>query len=104
MLARLNPGVICGSAVPSTLTASSALTMEPYAGLLSDDDIAQVVSFIQTSWGNHGGPATASQVATLRKSSPALQPMTAAAFAAGRVVPSPLAAPMAAASAAAGKP
>ena len=95
--------VLSGSAVPSTMKAPSALTMAPYAGLLSDDDIAQVVSFIQTSWGNHGGPATASQVATLRKSSPPLQPMTAAAFAAGRVVPSPLA-PQVGASAAPGKP
>ncbi|SDO22094.1 Cytochrome c, mono-and diheme variants [Rhodoferax sp. OV413] len=94
--------VLSGSAVPSTMKAPSSLTMAPYASLLSDADIAEVVSFIQTSWGNQGGTATASQVAKLRKSSPAVQPMTAAAFAAGRVVASPLA-PMPGASAA-GKP
>ncbi|WP_295950786.1 cytochrome c [Rhodoferax sp.] len=95
--------VLSGSAVPSTMKAPSALTMAPYAGLLNDADIAEVVSFIQTSWGNRSGTATASQVAKLRQSSPAVQPMTAAAFAAGRVVPSPLVT-QAGTSAAQGKP
>jgi len=76
--------VLSGGAIPSTLTAPSAFTMAPYAGLLSDADIADVVSFIQTSWGNQGGAATASQVAALRKTSLPVQPATVAIFAPGR--------------------
>jgi hypothetical protein len=41
--------------------------MAPYADVLNDQQIADVVSFIQTSWGNAGGKATADQVAKLRK-------------------------------------
>ncbi|WP_213779754.1 cytochrome c [Caballeronia sp. dw_276] len=59
--------VLSGSAMPATRTAPSALTMAPYAHVLNDQQIADVVSFIQTSWGNTGGVASASQVAKLRK-------------------------------------
>ena len=59
--------VLSGSAMPATRMAPSALTMAPYAGVLNDQQIADVVSFIQTSWGNSGGKATAAQVAKLRK-------------------------------------
>jgi mono/diheme cytochrome c family protein len=59
--------VLSGSAMPATRTAPSALTMAPYADVLNDQQIADVVSFIQTSWGNAGGKATADQVAKLRK-------------------------------------
>ena len=76
--------VLSGSAMPATQTAPSALTMAPYAGLLSDADIAEVVSFIQTSWGNQGGVATPGQVAALRKSSPPVKTPTVATFAPGR--------------------
>jgi len=41
--------------------------MAPYANVLNDQQIADVVSFIQTSWGNSGGKATVDQVAKLRK-------------------------------------
>jgi mono/diheme cytochrome c family protein len=76
--------VLSGSAIPGTLTSPSALTMAPYASRLSDADIAEVINFIQTSWGNQGGAATASQVAALRKTSPPVQPATVATFAPGR--------------------
>lgn len=86
--------VLSGSAMPGTLTAPSAFTMAPYASLLSDADIAEVVTFLQTSWGNQGGAATARQVAALRKTSPPVQPATVASFAPGR--PGTLAPPQAA--------
>jgi mono/diheme cytochrome c family protein len=59
--------VLSGSTVPATKTAPSAFTMAPYAWLLTDQDIADVVSFIQTSWGNRGAVATSSNVAALRQ-------------------------------------
>ena len=58
--------VLSGGAMPATRAAPSALTMAPYADILNDQQIADVVSFIQTSWGNSGGKATAGQVAKLR--------------------------------------
>ena len=61
--------VLSGAAMPATRAAPSALTMAPYAHVLNDQQIADVVSFIQTSWGNSGGEATADQVAKLRKTS-----------------------------------
>ena len=59
--------VLSGGMVPATHTAPSALVMGGYASTLNDQQIAEVVSFIQTSWGNHGSAATAAQVAKLRK-------------------------------------
>jgi mono/diheme cytochrome c family protein len=59
--------VLSGSAQPGTQMAPSSLAMAPYAKLLSDEEVANVVTFIQTSWGNDGGSATASDVAKMRK-------------------------------------
>lgn len=42
--------VLSGSTLPATKTAPSAFTMAPYDWLVSDQDVADVVSFIQTSW------------------------------------------------------
>jgi mono/diheme cytochrome c family protein len=76
--------VLSGGAVPATHAAPSALAMAPYADRLDDAQIADVVSFIQTSWGNQGSPATAKQVAKVRKIAIPLAPLTEASFAAGR--------------------
>ncbi|WP_347556922.1 cytochrome c [Robbsia sp. KACC 23696] len=59
--------VLSGGAQPATQGAPSALTMAPYAELLSDQQVADVVSYIQTAWGNQGGSATAADVAKIRK-------------------------------------
>ncbi|GAA4340600.1 cytochrome c [Pigmentiphaga soli] len=59
--------VLSGSSQPYTEAAPSMLTMAPYADILSDQQIADVVTFIQQSWGNRGGTATADQVAKVRK-------------------------------------
>ena len=40
--------VLSGSTLPATKTAPSA--MAPYDWLVSDQDVADVASFIQTSW------------------------------------------------------
>lgn len=65
--------VLSGSAQPGTAVAPSSLTMAPYEKLLSDQEVARVVTFIQTSWGNQGGPASAAQVAELRKTAGAVE-------------------------------
>ncbi len=85
--------VLSGGMVPATHTAPSALVMGGYAKTLNDQQIAEVVSFIQTSWGNHGSAATAAQVAKLRKSAVPVQGTTEASFAPGRsgTVPVPTA-------------
>jgi mono/diheme cytochrome c family protein len=59
--------VLSGSTLPATKTAPSAFTMAPYDWLLTDQDVADVVSFIQTSWGNTGAVATSSKVTALRR-------------------------------------
>ncbi len=83
--------ILSGGAVPSTRTAPSALTMAPYAKELNDEQVAQVVNFIQTSWGNQGGTTTAKAVAKVRKTAiPVIASQTAASFAAGRVVAQPI--------------
>jgi alcohol dehydrogenase (quinone), cytochrome c subunit len=65
--------VLSGSAMAATDTAPSAITMGPYADILTDEQIAEVVTFVQTSWGNKGAAATASQVAKIRKSAKPLR-------------------------------
>ncbi|PZP43792.1 MAG: alcohol dehydrogenase [Azospirillum brasilense] len=59
--------VLSGGRLPGTHTAPSAFTMAPYAGLLSDEQVADVVSFIQTGWGNRGKPVTAEDVRKMRE-------------------------------------
>jgi len=50
-------GVVYGSAMP------------PFAAVLSDADIADIVDYERGSWGNHGKPVTAAQVAAERAKS-----------------------------------
>lgn len=41
--------------------------MPAFAGRLSDDDIADLLTFMRTSWGNEASPITAEEVARLRE-------------------------------------
>jgi mono/diheme cytochrome c family protein len=59
--------VLAGSKLPSTKAAPSDLGMPGFAWRLSDEETAQLVSFVRQSWGNNAPAATASQVATVRK-------------------------------------
>jgi alcohol dehydrogenase (quinone), cytochrome c subunit len=59
--------VLGGGSQPATDSAPSALTMAPYAALFSDQQVADVVTFIQTGWGNRGKSATSAEVAKVRK-------------------------------------
>ncbi len=60
--------VLNGGTLPATHTAPSTFTMPAFAWRLSDQEVADVVSFVRGSWGNKGAPVTASDVADLRKS------------------------------------
>jgi cytochrome c oxidase cbb3-type subunit 2 len=43
--------------------------MPPFAGVLSDAEIADIIDFERSSWGNHGKPVTSAQVTAERSSS-----------------------------------
>ncbi|WP_017477953.1 cytochrome c [Pseudomonas sp. PAMC 26793] len=59
--------VLNGGTLPATHTAPSTFTMPAFAWRLSDQEVADVVSFVRGSWGNKGQPVKASDVANLRK-------------------------------------
>ena len=40
--------------------------MPPFAQSLSDNEVAAVVTYIRTAWGNHGNPVTSAQANQLR--------------------------------------
>jgi len=58
--------VLTGSAMPSTKTAPSALAMPDFAWRLSDQDVADVLSFVRSSWGNRAASVAANDVGRLR--------------------------------------
>ncbi|KJZ48294.1 cytochrome c [Pseudomonas fluorescens] len=59
--------VLKGGTLPATHTAPSTFTMPGFAWRLSDQEVADVVSFIATSWGNKGATVKASDVMALRE-------------------------------------
>lgn len=58
--------VLRGDTLVATRTAPSNFTMPGFAWRLSDQDVADVVNFIRTSWGNQAAPVTADDVSPLR--------------------------------------
>jgi alcohol dehydrogenase (quinone), cytochrome c subunit len=66
--------VLDGSQTPRTARTPAQFTMPRFAWRLSDKDVAEVVNFIRTSWGNNASPASSTDVAKIRKS---LQPRVA---------------------------
>lgn len=60
--------VLDGSRRPVTQTSPSALVMPSLAWKLNDQQVADVLTFIRTSWGNDAGAVTPDQVANLRAS------------------------------------
>jgi mono/diheme cytochrome c family protein len=59
--------VLNGGTLAATHTAPSTFTMPAYAWRLSDQQVADVVNFIRSSWGNQAGVVTAGDVAAIRK-------------------------------------
>jgi mono/diheme cytochrome c family protein len=60
--------VLAGSAMPSTTQAPSPIAMPDFGWRLNDADVASVLSFARSSWGNQGDAVTAGQVAKVRES------------------------------------
>ncbi|MFI7859458.1 c-type cytochrome [Pseudomonas promysalinigenes] len=58
--------VLAGGTVPATHTAPSNFTMPAFGWRLSDQEVAEVVNFIRTSWGNQGSQVSAKDVKDLR--------------------------------------
>ncbi len=68
--------ILSGAVRPDTDKSPSALVMPSLAWKLSDQQVADVLTFIRSSWGNHAGPVRADAVSGRRPSSiPVLGPM-----------------------------
>jgi mono/diheme cytochrome c family protein len=62
--------VLNGGYPPGTAGNPRPYGMPPFAQRLSDNDVAAVVSYIRTSWGNRGDPVSARQANELRAATP----------------------------------
>lgn len=67
--------VLHGGTMPAGRDAPTQFSMPAFRERLSDQQIAQLLSFARTHWGNRGGAVQASQVARLRDLPPAGQPL-----------------------------
>lgn len=59
--------ILAGAQQPSTATAPSTLAMPGFAGRLSDDEVAQLATFIRQGWSNNAPAVSKDQVADVRK-------------------------------------
>src|SRR6476661_4505352 len=68
MSSAVNPirMVLNGGYPPGTKRNPMPYGMPPFAHELSDVEVAAVVSYIRTAWGNHGSPVTAREANALR--------------------------------------
>jgi mono/diheme cytochrome c family protein len=68
MTSAVNPirMVLNGGFPPGTAGNSRPYGMPPFAFLLSDDEVAAVVTYIRVSWGNRGAAVTAREANSLR--------------------------------------
>jgi mono/diheme cytochrome c family protein len=58
--------VLNGSSEVATRAVPTQFTMPPFGDRLTDEEVAHVVTFIRSSWGNHASAVDASMVAKLR--------------------------------------
>jgi mono/diheme cytochrome c family protein len=58
--------VLNGGFPPGTAANPMPYGMPPFAQSLSDDEVAAVVTYIRTAWGNHGSPVSPAQANKLR--------------------------------------
>lgn len=66
--------VLAGSKLPATATAPSELGMPGFAWRLSDEEVAQLLTFIRSSWGNQAPAVNADEVRQLRDTLPKQSP------------------------------
>jgi mono/diheme cytochrome c family protein len=60
--------VLAGSTLPGTASAPSALGMPGFGWRLTNDEVAQLLSFIRSSWGNQAPGVSAGDVGRVRAS------------------------------------
>lgn len=63
--------VLKGAQTPVTAAAPTGLTMPDFAWRLNDDEVAQLLSFVRSSWGNQATAVTPDQVKDIRATLPA---------------------------------
>jgi mono/diheme cytochrome c family protein len=68
--------VLAGSVLPGTTAAPSPLGMPGFAWRLSNEEVAQLLTFIRASWGNQASSVTSGEVARVRGSLNAQTPPT----------------------------
>ncbi|SDV46431.1 c-type cytochrome [Chitinasiproducens palmae] len=66
--------VLRGGEMPWTDAAPTHYAMPAFADRLSDRDVADVLTFVRSSWGNHAPAVSAEQVAKVRKAAKADAP------------------------------
>jgi len=59
--------VLSGSHMPSTQIAPTPLAMPDFGWRLNDQQVADVLTFVRSSWGNHAAPVTADDVSKVRQ-------------------------------------
>ena len=59
--------VLAGGSMPSTQTAPTAFAMPDFGWRLSDAEVADVLSFVRGSWGNHVAAVSRDEVGHVRK-------------------------------------
>lgn len=75
-----NPGsavrlVLHGATMPPGRDAPTQFSMPAFRERLNNQQIADILTFVRSSWGNRGGAVTANQVADLRDKPPVGQPL-----------------------------
>jgi mono/diheme cytochrome c family protein len=58
--------ILHGAEVPSTEKRPMRLVMQGYADRLTDDEVAQLATFVRSAWGNKAGAVSAADVAKVR--------------------------------------
>ena len=59
--------VLSGSRAAATDANPNRFAMPAYGGKLSDDDVAALLTYVRSAWGNRGGGVSASDVRSVRK-------------------------------------
>jgi alcohol dehydrogenase (quinone), cytochrome c subunit len=59
--------VLSGSRAASTASAPNRFAMPAFGGKLSDDDVADLLTFVRSAWGNRGGAVSESAVSKVRR-------------------------------------
>jgi len=70
--------VLAGSSLPGTAAAPSPLGMPGFAWRLTNDEVAQLLTFIRNSWGNQASSVSAAEVGRVRAALDAQLPKTSA--------------------------